>query len=501
MAQNSLIHSVAWYVPDFFRQFDFVQSLLSIHGLEAKFDESITGKEDIVLLNFNYFPRFEELKSFYLKTQRPTLIIVGTAEQEIEALGFLRPGDDVSRGDIALELIAARLNLILRRTFQQIQVDTIQRIDPLTGLLNRRAFHDELDGILKSFTSSLTKSRAIVFLDIDYFKQINDSFGHDLGDDILREVTQLLLAEAGPDDKLARFGGDEFVLLISRHDAQFILDSVERIRQNLDTHDFKCIPEKNRFHVSASFGVALLDSKSRADESIRQADMAMYEAKKQGRNNVVCFESMQVSEANVDHDINIQHFENLTKVVNERVTSLITLQGRRLMEAARQEANNDALTQLHNRRYFDNRLSREFEVAKKHGRALSIALMDIDKFHDVNINYGWPTGDHVLRIFSKVASENIRLVDWLARYGGEEFCLVMLDTDLDQGVVIADRIRLAVAALDVESLDQRPVKLTISIGLATLSDDIESPVALVQKASKALIVAKNSGRNQVQWQS
>ena len=121
--------------------------------------------------------------------------------------------------------------------------------------------------------------------------------------------------------------------------------------------------------------------------------------------------------------------------------------------------------------------------------------MDIDKFGDVNKTFGWPTGDHVLTIFSNIASENIRLVDWLARYGGEEFCLVMLDTELDQGVTIAERIRQVVADSDVQSLDNRPIKLTVSVGVAKLTDDIESPVALMQKASKALNRAKTSGRN------
>ena len=249
--------------------------------------------------------------------------------------------------------------------------------------------------------------------------------------------------------------------------------------------------------VSASFGISILGPQSQLEESLRQADMAMYQAKDSGRNNVVCFDSMQDLGEGVEQDLQIQHFENVTRVVNERVTNLITQLGRRLIATARQEANHDALTQLHNRRYFDNRLSREFEMAKKHGRPITVAFMDIDKFHDVNMTFGWPTGDHVLRIFSKIASENIRLVDWLARYGGEEFCLVMLDTELEQGITIAERIRKAVADSDVQSLDYRPVKLTVSIGVVKLTDEIESPVALMQKASKALNNAKILGRNRL----
>ena len=335
----------------------------------------------------------------------------------------------------------------------------------------------------------------MVFLNLDHFKKLNDSYGHAAGDEILISVAGLLLTEASPADKVFRIGGETFLLLLSRYNKQTVLDDVERIRASLASHAFKISTEKEPIHVTASFGVTILGPNFQQEESMRQADMALYEAKNRGRNQVVCFGSTDGNEGATNQDIYVQHFENVTRVVTERVTNLITQLGRRLIESAREEANNDALTQLHNRRYFDARLSREFEMAKKHGRNLTIAFMDIDHFHDVNTIYGWPTGDHVLRIFSQIAQGNIRLVDWLARYGGEEFCLVMLDTDLDQGLAVAERIRAAVAVSDVQSLDHRPVKLTVSIGVAKLTDEIDGPVALVQKASKALIKAKNSGRN------
>lgn len=495
MKQNSL-HTVAWHAPENFHQTHDIQRVFGSYKLEAVASDGISGQADIKLFHVDNANGMEALTAAYQDDSQPTLVIVRTREQEVEVFGFLRDGDDVCRDDAPLASIAARLHRILRRSWQ-VQLESTRRLDPLTGVLSRWAFNEEMVLYFDSYMSFSSETRALVMLDLDWFKRINDVYGHGVGDKILQEVARLLMEEIGPGDKVGRLGGEEFVLLISRYNVPTVLDSVDKIRQRLANHEFKSANDDCKFYVTASFGLAVLGSQPQIEESFKQADMALYQAKENGRNNVVCFESMLDPEASADTDLHIQHFENVARVVNERMTNLITFLGRRLIETAREEANNDALTQLHNRRYFDNRLSREFETAKKHGRLLTVALMDIDHFHDVNITHGWPTGDHVLRIFSKIASENIRLVDWLARYGGEEFCLVMLDTSLDEGIAIADRIRVATAETNVCSLDHKPVRLTVSIGVATMVDDIESPVSLVQKASQALIDAKNLGRNRV----
>jgi two-component system cell cycle response regulator len=493
------LHSVAWRAPDSFYSLNDVQRELGHYGLEVMFNDGITGHEAITLLHLDCYSSLAELKSVYAGKCdfRQTLVMVNSNEQAIEVLGFLKDHDDVYTTDAPLKLIGARLIRMLHISRKiELELDPIRQQDPLTGMLTRWTFKKAFVQDFESDIPLSSVTRALVFFDLDRFKMINDCYGHNVGDEIIQEVAHLLSSEVGPADRVGRLGGDEFVLLLNRYNKQTVLDSVDRIRQSIETHEFKSTIEPKRLAVTASFGISILDPQSQFDEALRQADMAMYQAKKNGRNTVVCFDAMR-DETSVEQDIYVQHFENVTRVVNERVTNLISLLGRRLIESAREEANNDALTQLHNRRYFDSRLSREFEMAKKHRRPLTVAFMDIDHFHDVNATYGWPTGDHVLKTFSKIASENIRLVDWIARYGGEEFCLIMLDTELEQGLTIAERIRKAVAALNVRSLDDRAVKLTVSIGVAELTDDIESPVALVQQASKALIHAKDSGRNRI----
>lgn len=495
MTQQAPMHAVAWRAPETFLPKEILQSEFNRFLLQANVADKITGHEVISLLHLDNFTNLNDLISAYETNKKPTLFVVNTDDQEAEVISNLWESVDVCKANVSSSVVAARLSRLYFRS--QSHSENIQHRDSHTGLLNRFALKDDFDKYSKSDLVLSGDSRAIVYLDLDNFKPINDRYGHEVGDEVLREVAKLLLAQVGPADGVYRVGGDEFVILLSRYNTQTLLDEGERLRKSISDHDFKPSEGIEPIKISASIGVTILDPHSQLEDSIRQADMAMYQAKRQGGDRVVCFTATDDDSTSINQDIHVQHFENVTRVVTGRVTELITQLGRRLIEAAREEANNDALTKLNNRRYFDSRLSREFELAKKHGRDLTIAFMDIDNFHDVNTIYGWPTGDHILRTFSQIAQENIRLVDWLARYGGEEFCLVMLDTDLEQGLTVAERIRNAVAKSNVQSLDHRPVKLTVSIGVAKLSDEVDTPVALVQKASKALIKAKGSGRNRV----
>jgi len=123
--------------------------------------------------------------------------------------------------------------------------------------------------------------------------------------------------------------------------------------------------------------------------------------------------------------------------------------------------------------------------------------MDLDEFGQINATFGWPTGDIALKQFAAIATAAVRSLDWLARYGGEEFCLVMPDTDRATGMQVAERIRAAVAAANVTSVDRRPVPMTISIGVVEWAPDLGGPIGWLQKLSDAVLAAKRDGKNRV----
>ena len=151
----------------------------------------------------------------------------------------------------------------------------------------------------------------------------------------------------------------------------------------------------------------------------------------------------------------------------------------------------DPLTGLKNRRAFDNRLQTELAVVKRRGTPLSLLMLDVDHFKQINDSFGHDAGDTVLVTIAQALSNSARLVDAVARVGGEEFAVILPNTHAQAAQEVAERMRIAVA----QSSDlAQPT--TISIGVATLQDQ-EDANSLYARADAALYTAKKTGRNRV----
>jgi two-component system cell cycle response regulator len=159
-------------------------------------------------------------------------------------------------------------------------------------------------------------------------------------------------------------------------------------------------------------------------------------------------------------------------------------------------ATTDGLTGLTNHRTFQEKFSEVLERAQRHGHKASILLCDVDHFKKVNDTYGHPVGDEVLRRVARVLQDVARKIDITARYGGEEFVVILDHADIEQARAVAERIRIEVGKLVVES-DKGPFKVTQSIGVAAFPADGETKAALIEHADHALYHAKRSGRNRV----
>ncbi len=158
-------------------------------------------------------------------------------------------------------------------------------------------------------------------------------------------------------------------------------------------------------------------------------------------------------------------------------------------------AHSDALTGAKNRSTFDDSLAREISLAQRHHQDFALLVIDIDFFKKVNDTYGHKVGDDALKLVANTIQDNIRKTDMLYRYGGEEFVVFLGNTDCDKSYVIADRILESVREIEMQANEQK-VDLTVSIGMACLNghDDGDS---LFNRADKAMYVAKNEGRDQI----
>jgi diguanylate cyclase (GGDEF)-like protein len=158
------------------------------------------------------------------------------------------------------------------------QLQILSERDSLTQLYNRRA----AENCLADFVAEANPSNGIVLFDIDRFKSINDRFGHGVGDIVLRQVAQRCAALVRKDDLLARWGGEEFLILIRGADDRNLYAIAEDLRYAIASEPIEPVGT-----VTASFGVTQIHATDSVDSLLKRADEAMYEAKEAGRNRVV----------------------------------------------------------------------------------------------------------------------------------------------------------------------------------------------------------------------
>ena len=201
------------------------------------------------------------------------------------AVRAYRQERDLIRQNEALKLMNADLENLVRSRTQELleknrELEVLSVTDRLTGLFNRR----KLDLVLEE---ELTRGRrystgfALVMMDIDHFKAVNDTHGHAVGDAVLAEMARILRDHTRESDALARLGGEEFVIVCRHSTLEGCLATAEKIREMIDKHVFA-----DAGHVTASFGVTSCEPEDSAARMLARADAALYRAKASGRNCV-----------------------------------------------------------------------------------------------------------------------------------------------------------------------------------------------------------------------
>ena len=156
----------------------------------------------------------------------------------------------------------------------------------------------------------------------------------------------------------------------------------------------------------------------------------------------------------------------------------------------------DALTGVYNRRYFDEQITQEILIARRHNRPLVLAMIDVDHFKTINDTYGHAVGDQVLQALSTQLNGMLRGYDSLCRYGGGEFGLILPQISLEHAGGLLERLRKAVAGMVVHTPEGAKISITISVGVAPLRDGM-TPGSLVKIADDLLFQSKREGRDRV----
>lgn len=219
-----------------------------------------------------------------------TKLVTGLAEDNLDvAIPVARHQDEIGDMLRALHVLKARslerIGLASERETLIEQLQVSSNTDFLTGVLNRRAFFAHSEQQL-AVAQRYKRNLALILLDIDHFKLINDDYGHLAGDSILRNAVQMIAQLLRKVDILARYGGEEFIILLPEADLEQGFVVAEKLRVILSQQTF-AVDEQRRIGITASFGVSARVGDENLDHLIRLADEALYSAKNGGRNQVV----------------------------------------------------------------------------------------------------------------------------------------------------------------------------------------------------------------------
>ena len=264
---------------------------------------------DLILLDI-MMPKVDGIEVARRVKGDPTLpfipIIMQTAldstEQKVEGLDA--GADDYITKPINFAELEARVRSLLRIKALQEEVERqkssleqlnerllrISQTDGLTGLFNRRHIEEELEHMYQH-SARLAEPLSVAMVDLDKFKSVNDTYGHQAGDEVLRQLAEILTKAIREIDRVGRYGGEEFMLLLPGTTAEEAVTFAERVRQAIEGHTFTF--DGGSLQRTGSFGVATFPHPrvKNCDALVRAADEALYVAKETGRNKVVRFDS------------------------------------------------------------------------------------------------------------------------------------------------------------------------------------------------------------------
>ncbi len=287
--------SVAWFVDALSEKHDvscadtFEEALVRVKG--GEFDLIVVS---LGMRGFDGLRLCSQLRSLPEGRHVPILVVVSEGGRRKLTQALEMGVNDYLTRPLDKNELVARVRTQLRkkryadRLRHNVQLSLEMAItDQLTGLHNRRYMSRHLDTLVANARRN-GRPLALVIMDIDFFKQVNDTHGHDIGDEVLREFAERIAANVRGIDLACRYGGEEFVVAMPDTDIAFATHIAERLRQSIETTPITISRAPNSLNITISIGIARYEGGDDTGEKLlHRADQALYQAKRSGRNRVV----------------------------------------------------------------------------------------------------------------------------------------------------------------------------------------------------------------------
>ncbi|MCB1676426.1 MAG: diguanylate cyclase [Halioglobus sp.] len=402
---------------------------------------------------------------------------------------------------------------------KNLELQQLATRDPLTNCLNRRAFNEQYSLL---FEQAKTDGSALVciMVDIDHFKRINDTYGHGVGDKVIRFVAEVLRKQIRRDDLLGRYGGEEFCVVLAGSSIDQAQVAAERMRKEITSGNPSLFTAALR--VTASLGIASIEQEpASGDELVNRADKALYLAKESGRNKVMVWgdEAGLVEGVQTTGDgekkkpvAGTPLHENDVVDSKERIRQLEQIALEQAEQFDRYVAH-DPLTQLPVRNLFIDRVEQALLRAKREGQVLAVLSLRLQNLRRIYDTLGYESGEELLRVAAQRLLQVLRCSDTISLLApaGEESTLSRLNEGefglLLPAVKDSESItwivkRVFEALREPLYVDDHTITLTGNVGIGVHPTDGSDAITLIKHAGVSRFYAEQRpGSNHVEYYS
>jgi diguanylate cyclase len=364
-----------------------------------------------------------------------------------EQLAAISQGDSRAVAEVIRQLLVANQQLQQRLEQAELKLQAHQRqlqnvasaarTDSLTGLLNRRTLDEEIGRCLSDYRRR-HRPAVLMMLDVDHFKRFNDEYGHVVGDVVLKHVADVLLAHCRETDIVARFGGEEFTILLPGATVGAVLERAERTRAAVGQHPV--VVEGKSLRVTASAGLAELGPQDNGLTWLARADAALYAAKHYGRNCLFWNDG--------EHNLPAQQVAQASAHL-----------------AADEQADVDLADEQFADATFINNVARRIAEWRRGGETFSVLLARLEAANLLAAQGGERACHEAIRLVCKSAPAYLRDMDLFTRWTRDGLAVLLPGAKAHDAVRVARRLRVGLESLHID-LDGQAFPLTMKMGIA-----------------------------------